>query len=109
MILFRVSVMVLPSAAQWKVLYTVFLLIAIYFASILAISWFNFWLFVVKSINKTVKGKHDGFNTYGQQDQGRAKTAQFDIGNIIGADRNIQKLPLGNRGWTQGPCIEYTF
>ena len=75
MILFRVSVMVLPSAAQWKVLYTAFLLIAIYFASVLAIGWFNFWLFVVKSINKTVKGKHDGFNTYGQQNQGGTETA----------------------------------
>ena len=39
------------------------------------------------------------------------KTANVNarIGSIIGADRNIQKLPLGNRGWTQGPCIEYTF
>ena len=64
------------------------------------ISVFNFWLYAVKSINKTVKGKHDGFNTYGQQNQGRAKTAQLDIGNIIGADRNIQKLPLVNRGRT---------
>ena len=56
MILFCVSVMVLPSATQRKVLYAIFLLIAICFADILAISVFNFWLYAVKSINKTVKG-----------------------------------------------------
>ena len=67
MILFCVSVMVLPSATQRKVLYAIFLLIAIYFADILAISVFNFWLYAVKSINKTVKGKHDGFIADGKQ------------------------------------------